>query len=160
MSGQALPAERTFRGIPVSHGVCHGRVVVIGKPHDVHVPRYQLADREPADELERIQRALTQTRKELDDIQAHVSQAMGSEHARIFDAQQLFLEDPVVLGSRNYVNEVFAQYRDRFGPPETKWSPGDARRGNPGPVEHAAGFESGCRGVRGLRVHRRKEGRI
>ena len=70
---------------------------MIGKPHDVHVPRYQLADREPADELQRIQRALTQTRKELDDIQAHVSQAMGSEHARIFDAQQLFLEDPVVL---------------------------------------------------------------
>ena len=30
-----------------------------------------------------------------------------------------YLSDGMVLGSRNYVNEVFAEYRDRFGPKRT-----------------------------------------
>lgn len=100
--------ERTLKGIPVSDGVCQGKVVVIGKPHDVVVPRYEVPEGEFPREWERFQQALIRTRGELEEIQGHVNQAMGADQARIFDAQLLFLEDPVVLGE---VRKLLAEER-------------------------------------------------
>ncbi len=86
-----------MRGIPVSAGVARGKLVVVGRQHDLEMPRYPVpAEALPA-ETTRLEQALTQTREQLLAIQHRVRNAMGSGDAEIFDAQLLLLDDPVLL---------------------------------------------------------------
>ena len=93
----AKAGEVRLRGIPVSHGVARGRLFVIGRQHEVEVPRYGVTGDEVAKEVGRFEQALTSTREQLLAIQHRVHTAMGGGHAEIFDAQLLLLEDPVLL---------------------------------------------------------------
>lgn len=88
--------EKVFRGIPVSAGVCRGKILVLGKPRDC-IPKRQLADSELADEVNRLERALVQTRHDIIDVQHRVSEAMGAEEGSIFDAHLLVLEDRTLI---------------------------------------------------------------
>ncbi len=89
-------AEQVFKGIPVSAGVCRGRVLVLDRlrPRIVKrtVPEAQLPE-----EINRLERALVQTRHQLLDVQRRVSEGMGSEEGSIFDAHLLVLEDRTLL---------------------------------------------------------------
>jgi phosphotransferase system enzyme I (PtsI) len=89
--------ERILHGIPVSPGVCRGRIVVLGKHSDA-VPRYEVAASEVPGQLQRLEHALTETRKQILDVQRRVSAAMGAKDAGIFDAHLLVLEDPTLVG--------------------------------------------------------------
>jgi phosphotransferase system enzyme I (PtsI) len=88
--------ERTFRGIAVSPGVCHGRILVLGKPH-AHVPKHSLSPEQLADELQRLEQALVNTRKELLEVQRRVSEGLGAQDASIFEAHLLVLEDQTLI---------------------------------------------------------------
>ncbi|MSU21442.1 MAG: phosphoenolpyruvate--protein phosphotransferase [Pedosphaera sp.] len=88
--------ERVIRGIPVSPGVCRGKILVYGKPNDC-IPCYLVPESELPKELQRLEHALIQTRQQIVDVQRQVEKAMGAEDAGIFDAHLLIVEDRTLL---------------------------------------------------------------
>jgi phosphoenolpyruvate-protein phosphotransferase (PTS system enzyme I) len=97
MPDAAQSGERIFRGIPVSPGVCRGKILVLGKPQGETIIRRQVADSEIADELERFEQALLDTRHQILEVQRRVTEGLGAKDAGIFDAHLLVLEDPTLI---------------------------------------------------------------
>jgi phosphotransferase system enzyme I (PtsI) len=88
--------ELTFRGIPVSAGVCRGKIVVVDHSRP-SVGSRKLTDAELDEEVNRLEKALVQTRHQILEVQRRVSEAMGAEEGGIFDAHLLVLEDRTLL---------------------------------------------------------------
>jgi phosphoenolpyruvate-protein phosphotransferase (PTS system enzyme I) len=88
--------EETFRGIPVSAGVCRGKVLVIDHARP-SVQKRELTGVELVEEVNRLEKALIQTRHQILEVQRRVSEAMGAEESSIFDAHLLVLEDRTLL---------------------------------------------------------------
>jgi len=105
--------ERLLRGIPVSAGICRGKILVLGKTRTA-ASRRQLANTEIADEVSRLEKAFVQTRHQILEVQHKVSAAMGAQEGSIFDAHLLVLEDRVLIDeivrliSEQKVNAEFA----------------------------------------------------
>jgi phosphotransferase system enzyme I (PtsI) len=93
----ANSSETTLRGIPVSGGVCRGRIVVVGQAPQ-EVPRRDIAAAAVPAEITRLEEALVETRRQLLEVQRHVGNGLGMKEAAIFDAHLLALEDPVLVG--------------------------------------------------------------
>jgi phosphotransferase system enzyme I (PtsI) len=104
--------EQILRGIPVSAGVCRGRVIVLGhKPETV--ARRAIAVEDVAGEIARLENALVQTRQQIQEIQRRVGEAMGAEDAGIFEAHLLVLEDPTLIDEVSHTisdSRVGAEY--------------------------------------------------
>jgi phosphoenolpyruvate-protein phosphotransferase (PTS system enzyme I) len=88
--------ETIFRGIPVSAGVCRGKILVLGRSH-ASVPRHEVTAAQVADEIGRLEKALVLTRQQILEVQRKVSASMGAEEGGIFDAHLLVLEDRTLL---------------------------------------------------------------
>src|SRR5712672_4520912 len=88
--------EKTFRGIAVSAGICQGKILVLGRGRPNIIKR-QLTESELSEEINRVEKALVQTRHEILEVQRKVSQGMGSHEGSIFDAHLLVLEDRTLL---------------------------------------------------------------
>lgn len=88
--------EKSFRGIPVSTGVCRGKILVLGRARPSIAQRH-VADGALAEEVNRLEKALVQTRQQILEIQRKVSEGMGAEEGSIFDAHLLVLEDRTLL---------------------------------------------------------------
>jgi phosphoenolpyruvate-protein phosphotransferase (PTS system enzyme I) len=88
--------EKIFHGIPVSAGVCRGKILVFGRTRP-EVARRQLTEHELAEEINRLERALVQTRHQILEVQRRVSEGMGAQEGSIFDAHLLVLEDRTLL---------------------------------------------------------------
>ena len=88
--------EKIFRGIPVSTGVCRGKILVLGRAHP-SIARRQMSDTELAEEVNRLEKALVETRHQILEVQRQVSQGMGAQEGSIFDAHLLVLEDRTLL---------------------------------------------------------------
>jgi len=88
--------EATFRGIPVSAGVCVGKILVLGQQR-VQIERQAVPEEDVPRQLERLEQGLLATRQQLHDIQHQVTQAMGAKDASIFEAHVLVLDDPTLL---------------------------------------------------------------
>src|SRR5438552_18646048 len=88
--------ERTFRGIPVSAGVCRGKILVLDRARPV-ISKRQLTDGDLAEEVNRLEKALVQTRHQILEVQRKVSAGMGAKEGSIFDAHLLVLEDRTPL---------------------------------------------------------------
>ena len=122
MSEHARSGERILRGIPVSGGVCRGKVVVLGKAREA-VPRHEVSEADLPQEIQRLEQALTQTRHQILEVQRKVNQAMGAKDASIFDAHLLVLEDPTLIDEvtgaiqEQKVNAEFAfqQVAEKYG---------------------------------------------
>jgi phosphotransferase system enzyme I (PtsI) len=106
MREPARSGERIFRGIPVSPGVCRGRVLVFGKPSDDLVPERHVAESELPEQVQRLEQALVETRRKILEVQRQVNQGVGAKDASIFDAHLLVLEDPTLIEE---VNRVIAE---------------------------------------------------
>ncbi len=88
--------EKSYRGIPVSAGVCRGKILVLGRPRP-SVTERQLLPSDLAEEVNRLEKALVQTRQQILEVQRKVSEGMGAQEAGIFDAHLLVLEDRTLL---------------------------------------------------------------
>lgn len=88
--------EAIFRGIPVSTGVCVGKVLLLGQQR-AQIARQEISEADVPRELERLEQGLLATRQQLHDIQQQVTQAMGAKDASIFEAHLLVLDDPTLL---------------------------------------------------------------
>jgi phosphoenolpyruvate-protein phosphotransferase (PTS system enzyme I) len=93
----AQTGERVFRGIPVSSGVCRGRLLVLDKPPDAAVRERHVEEADLAFQLQRLEQALIDTRREIVEVQRKVSEGLGAQDAQIFDAHLLVLEDPTLI---------------------------------------------------------------
>ncbi len=89
--------ERIFRGIGVAPGVVRGRVVILDPDHTERPPRRRVEALNQPAELERLQDALAETRRQISDIQATVRNSIDSSDAAIFDAHLLVIEDQTLL---------------------------------------------------------------
>ena len=85
-----------LRGIPVSNGVCRGKILVLSKGRRT-VGQRAVSEAEVAEEVNRLEKALIATRQQVLEVQKKVSTNLGAEQAGIFDAHLLVLEDPVLL---------------------------------------------------------------
>src|SRR2546427_1116802 len=102
MSERSRSGEKVLRGIPVSEGVCRDRIIVLGKPHD-SIPRHEISEAELPQEIQRLERALIQTRRQILEVQRRVANALGAKDASIFDAHLLVLDDPTLIDEVNRV---------------------------------------------------------
>ena len=96
MAERLHTGETILRGIPVSAGVCRGKILVLDKTRH-NIERQQVAEHELAEEINRLQKALVETRQQLQDVQRQLAQSLGAEQASIFDAHLLVLEDPSLI---------------------------------------------------------------
>jgi phosphoenolpyruvate-protein phosphotransferase (PTS system enzyme I) len=91
-------AERIFRGIPVSPGVCRGRLLVLDIPQDgASVKERRLDESELQCQVNRLEQAIVDTRREILEVQRKVNEGLGAQDASIFDAHLLVLEDPTLI---------------------------------------------------------------
>ncbi|MDD5555963.1 MAG: phosphoenolpyruvate--protein phosphotransferase [bacterium] len=99
--------ETIYRGIGVSPGIAIGRAFIFDSEEVVVVKRRIDADQVPV-EIARFEDALVRTRREILDIQKTISARLGTEHAEIFNAHLLVLED------RSLIEDVIKRIgRDR-----------------------------------------------
>lgn len=94
---EPLPkGEQTFRGIPVSAGVCRGKILVLDRARPT-ISRREVPEAGLMEEVNRLERALVRTRQQITDVQRRVSESMGAEEGSIFEAHLLVLEDRTLL---------------------------------------------------------------
>ena len=89
-------SEITLRGIPASPGIKIGKAYLLGR-EEYHIPKNSVTEKDIPNEISRFEDALIQTRKEIIDLQKKIAEAMGTEHAEIFDAHLLVLEDRMLI---------------------------------------------------------------
>jgi phosphotransferase system enzyme I (PtsI) len=83
-------------GIGVSPGVVVGRAVILTQRTEVM--RFPIPPDRVDREVHALYSARDQSRQQLKDISARVTQGPGSELAALFDAQMLMLDDPMLVG--------------------------------------------------------------
>jgi phosphoenolpyruvate-protein phosphotransferase len=88
-------AELTLTGLPASDGIAIGPAYRL-VPVDMTVPD-RIAGPFAAEWL-RFEQAQDAGRKELEELRQRLAGRVGEEHAAIFDAQQLMLDDPMLVG--------------------------------------------------------------
>ena len=88
--------EKSFRGIPVSAGVCRGKILVLRRSRP-SVAKRQVPDTALTEEVDRLEKALVKTRHQILEVQRKVSEGMGAQEGSIFDAHLLVLEDRTLL---------------------------------------------------------------
>jgi len=88
----SAPAERRWRGLSVSEGLVIGRVLRIHKgARHAYPARIEIGD--VSRELERFRQAIALARGQLLEIKERAANLLGQDHAYIFDAHLLMLED-------------------------------------------------------------------
>ena len=96
MAERLHEGETIFRGIPVSAGVCRGKILVLDKSQH-SIPDHQLSDAEIGPEVTRLEQALLHTRRQVHEVQRQIAESVGAGQASIFDAHLLVLEDPMLI---------------------------------------------------------------
>ena len=94
--------EKVLHGIPVSPGIGRGRLLVLRKA-ETTVPHYPLPEEQVPAEIERLERALVDTRHQVVEVQRKVREVMGADEGGIFDAHLLVLEDRVLIDEVNRI---------------------------------------------------------
>jgi phosphoenolpyruvate-protein phosphotransferase (PTS system enzyme I) len=89
--------EKVYRGIGVSAGICRGKVLILHRARHV-IARRELLENEIPVEINRFEKALLQTRRQVSEIQHSVAKNMGAAEAGVFEAHLLMLEDQTLVG--------------------------------------------------------------
>ena len=90
-------------GISASPGIVIGKVFLQDSELLV-VPFTRLAEDQIEKEVKHFQAGLERTKEELKSIRSHIAEQMGDDHARIFDAHMMILDD--VMVSEDTVNLI------------------------------------------------------
>ncbi len=105
-----MPGDRdevVLSGIAASPGLAMGKAIVFAK-RDVRVPFRRIQAGEVEVEIDRLKRAIAESKRQLGEIRDKVASEMGESYARIFDAHMMILED-----SRTF-QEVESKIRDGY----------------------------------------------
>ncbi len=80
------------RGIPVSPGIAIGEAFLL-EAEGVRIPRHFISESQIESEVGRLEQAMAEARKELEDLSGHVTERAGSKIAEIFSAHADMLQD-------------------------------------------------------------------
>lgn len=98
--------ELTLQGVGVSPGVAVGEVVVFSQ-EGADIPVRNIEEDDIPVEIARFEEALIKTRHQIAEIQQRVGKVLGDEHAGIFDAHLLVVDD------RYFIEEVIRNLHER-----------------------------------------------
>lgn len=104
--------EIILKGIPAASGIAEGPTFILDKQEFIVPPR-AVMDKEVAIEIARFEEALIKTREEIMFIQKKMSTGILSQHAQIFDAHLLVLEDRTLIEEvikRVKIEKLSAEY--------------------------------------------------
>ena len=87
-----------YRGIPASPGVAIGKAFLLNR-ETVEVKEEKISENEVQREILRFKKALDESKKELSKIKEKVAKRIDPDHAKIFDAQIMILEDDFINDS-------------------------------------------------------------
>jgi len=96
-----------FRGIPASPGVVIGKVFLLDR-ESIRVTKEKIEENEVAKEILKFKKALNDTKEEVLKIKEKVAKRIDPDHAKIFDAQIMIMEDELI---NNAVIEKIKQER-------------------------------------------------
>ena len=114
-----------LKGIPAAPGVAMGKTLLIDSD-TITVPRRPITEAEISLEVLRLEEALIKTRHQILKIQQRLAEDLGQEHAEIFNAHLLVLEDQALreeiinglkaqrLNVEAIFNDVVARYLKAF----------------------------------------------
>ena len=85
-----------LRGVPASPGICMGKVFLLDS-EEITIPRRHITPEQVPQEIARFEDALIRTRQEILEIQHRIERELGGEHAEIFNAHLLVLEDRALI---------------------------------------------------------------
>src|SRR3989344_3102807 len=89
-------SEIVLKGIPAAPGVAYGPAFILDKQEFIIPPR-AVMEKEIPIEIARFEEALIKTREEILQIQKKIAADIGSQHAQIFDAHVMVLEDRMLI---------------------------------------------------------------
>ena len=84
-----------LKGLGVSPGTGVGRALVLKR--GTRELRFRVPASRVAAELERLEHARTRSREQIDRIKTRMTDSVGADHAYLFDAQLLMLDDPMLI---------------------------------------------------------------
>ena len=105
-----------IKGIGASAGIAKGKAFYFSK-EELLIPRKRINYEDISREIYRLEEALIQTRKEIINLQKKISESLGYEEAKIFEAHMLVLEDRMLIEEvikqikSHRVNVEFAFYQ-------------------------------------------------
>jgi phosphotransferase system enzyme I (PtsI) len=85
-----------LKGIAASGGIGIGEAYCIGK-EEFAIPKRKISHEDISREIYRLEEILIDTRKEISTLQKKIAQDLGFDHAKIFEAHLLVLEDRVLI---------------------------------------------------------------
>ena len=121
-----------LKGIPAAPGVAMGKTLFVDSG-TITVPRRPIAEAEISLEVLRLEEALIKTRHQILQIQKRLAEDLGQEHAEIFNAHLLVLEDQALreeiinglkmqrLNVEVIFNEVVARHLKAFSRTEDEY---------------------------------------
>lgn len=89
-------SEIVLKGVPAAPGIAIGPAYIVDK-QEIIVPPRAILEKEIPIEIARFEEALIKTREEISRLQKKISDEMGGQHAQIFDAHLLVLEDRTLI---------------------------------------------------------------
>src|SRR5262245_59292199 len=84
--------ELRLRGVAVSPGIAMGNAYV-QRPREILAPNFVVAPERVDEEIRRFHAALDRAREEIRESRMRLAEKIGEDHAKIFDAHLLILED-------------------------------------------------------------------
>lgn len=91
-----MAKERILKGIAVSKGIAEGTVFIY-ETKEIEVFQTPILSIYIQEEIERFERAVKQTKRELTNIKERINQEIGEDFARFLDAQILMLKDKEII---------------------------------------------------------------
>lgn len=88
--------EIVLKGVPAAPGIAIGSAFILDKQEFIVPPR-AILEKEIPIEIARFEEALIKTREEITTLKKKISEEMGGQHAQIFDAHLLVLEDRTLI---------------------------------------------------------------
>ena len=85
-----------LRGVPASPGISMGKAFLLDS-EEITIPRRHIGAEQIPQEIARFEEALIKTRQEILEIQNRIAKELGVEHAEIFNAHLLVLEDRALI---------------------------------------------------------------
>jgi len=89
-------SEIVLKGIPAAPGIAYGPSFILDKGEFI-VPKRSISSSEIDSEIARFEEAINNARREIHNLKSKITQDMGQDHARIFDAHLLVLQDTTLL---------------------------------------------------------------
>lgn len=89
-------SEIVLKGVPAAPGIAIGRCFIMDKQDFIVPPRVVMPEEVPI-EIARFEEALLATKSEIREIQGKIRKDIDSDHANIFDAHLMVLEDQSML---------------------------------------------------------------